>query len=219
MNIVIVYRDEGQNSYLPLIEMAFKSAKRIGYQTILITSNPNLQLADFNIIMPYEQEEFLMNWILAAQLAYINSGFFDVNSVLFSPDALIIKPLSDIFSKEFDVAFTDRDNKKYPINNGVIFLKPNNQPLLSNLWEQALLICKSYDLEIQKWFGDQLCLHDLLVKQIDKKLGVIVKLLPCETYNASPKILDYSFLTDVYIAHFKGKRKHLMKEYWSKINR
>ncbi len=217
MRIVITYQHRGDDEYLKLIDLAFSSAKRLGYETILVG---DIEAGDRRLCFPSSLEPHLMNWVLAAQLAYINSPVFDCNSVIFSPDALIAKPLDEIFDLDFDVAFTNRDNKRWPINNGVIFLKPEKRLQIAKLWEDARVTCKAYPIGIQDWYGDQQALHDVVLAKRPQLHGIKPALLPCDVYNASPRYgeeFDANLIESAYIVHLKGKRKHLMRDYWDLI--
>jgi hypothetical protein len=214
MRIVITYNHRGDDQYLSMIDLAFKSARRLGYTPVLVG---NTKHAD--IIFSEKEEDRLMNWVLAAQIAYIRHPMFDCNSVIFSPDALIVRPLQPIFDEVFDVGFTDRQNPRWPINNGVIFLKPQHKERIAAFWEDGLKICKAYPEDIQNWYGDQQCLKDLLVQERHIHHEVAVRMFPCSQYNASPddKEIDASMLNSAYIIHLKGKRKPMMQKYWEKI--
>jgi hypothetical protein len=96
MNIVITYLHKGKDEYIPLINHAFESAKKYGYRTIMVG---NVDCGDVFIPFGESEEPLLMNWILAAQLEYLKSEHFNENTVIFSPDALINKPLDEIFDK------------------------------------------------------------------------------------------------------------------------
>ena len=135
MRVVFTYRHQGSQEYLDLITIAQESAARFGYRSVLVGDNIPYELANDHIGSKTANDEpLLMNWILAAQLAFIESPLFDQPSVIFSPDALVIKPLEPIFEQDFDVAFTDRDNRRWPINNGVIFLHPARKDLIREFW-------------------------------------------------------------------------------------
>ncbi len=220
MKVVITYQHRGDDQYIELINAAFASAKRLGYETVFIGSDfVNIE-ADHLITFPAEVEPKLMNWILAAQLYYIDSYLFDCNSVIFSPDALFTRPVDEVFDLGFDMAFTIRDNDKWPINNGVIFLNPDMKILIAQWWELAIGLCKGYPTETQDWYGDQLSLYDLWLTGRHKQLGLNVCMLPCEVYNASPRNgqdLDTKLIKSAYIIHLKGPRKTMMQEYWDAI--
>lgn len=218
MNIVITYCHKGNDEYPVLIKDAFKSAERFGYNTVSVG---NYALGKQHIDLAYDREPLLMNWILAAQKSYIDSPLFNCNSVLFSPDAIINKPLEPVFSKSFDMAFTNRNHSKYPINNGVIFIKPGKNSGISGFWGDCLAICKNYSIDIQEWFGDQKSLWDAYQNEVYLKYGLDVSMLPCDKYNASPSahVFDGSMINDAFVIHLKGKRKHLMAQYMGAVCR
>ena len=89
LKVVITYADLGNSDYVPLIDMAFASARKFGYKTVLVTDAG-------------ATKETLMPWILAAQKKFIDSDDFDGNSVLFSPDCLINRPLEPVCDFDFD---------------------------------------------------------------------------------------------------------------------
>lgn len=214
MRVVITYLHRGDDTYLNLIDMAFASAKAQGYETVLVG---NIDAGDIKMNFPADREPLLMNWVLAAQHHYINSSLFDCDTVIFSPDALITQPLESIFALNFDMAFTNRDHKRWPINNGVIYLRPHRRQKIAAWWREAMQKCKEYDEETQNWFGDQQALHDLYVQGNHHRLGLQVALLPCSNFNASPasgEKLDTNLLKSAYIVHMKGKRKDMMQRYW-----
>lgn len=217
MRIVITYQHRGDDSYLPLIDMALASASRLGYETVMIG---NVDAGDIHLDFPADKEPYLMNWILAAQIAYVESPLFVENSVFFSPDALITRRLEPVFDMTFDLGFTDRANSRWPINNGVIFMKPQRRASIAKFFREALATCKKYSVETQKWFGDQQSLHDVYLSGAHRELELEVKMLPCRMYNAAPvldDVLDRDLMEDAYVVHMKGKRKGMMKTYWEAL--
>lgn len=211
---VITYRHEGNEEYPHLIEMAIESAARFGIETIVV-GNLCFDGAKF-LAFNGDAELHLMNWVLAAQRYYLNSIFFLQNSIFFSPDALFIHHPKIVFEKNFDVAFTVREHKLYPINNGVIFLKPAGREKIVQFWDRCLTRCKEYPLDIQGWYGDQKSLADELDNGAAKRIGLDVLTLPCSIYNAhtdQKSGLDHAFLARALIGHFKGKRKNRMENY------
>ncbi len=200
MKIVITYRHKGDQKYVDLIKMAFASAKQFGYTTVLVHAEDVPVEADIRIGCRHAAP--LMDWVLAAQEAFCHSDAFNEDSVLFSPDAIINRPLEEVFDKDFDIAVTVRNHPRYPINNGVIFLKPKNKSKLQMFFVDTRLRCERQTPEIRDWFGDQLSLHEELAFYNDTPYGLKCERLPCEMYNYTPP--------DAYITHFKGKRKDKM---------
>jgi hypothetical protein len=219
MRIVVTYRHHGDDQYLSLIEKALASAKRFDYETVLVG---NIEAGDLKLPVKEEADGHLMNWILAAQLAYIESPLFSCNTVIFSPDALILRPLASVFLNDFDVAVTTRSNRRWPINNGVIFLKHTRKHAIAQCWRRALEICRAYPEDIQKWYGDQQALHEMIVSGYPEDRSVKVMELPCAQYNASPDNdgpIDEIMMQTAYIIHLKGKRKPKMADYWKRLTK
>ncbi len=217
LNVVITYRNEGDDSYFPLINMAIQNIKGWGYNPIIVGN----KLFGEVELMDYHNDNPLMVWILEAQLEYLRSPDFDCNSIFFSPDALIIKPIHDKFTG-FDLAVTLRkQHDEYALNNGVIFISPKNKEGLIKLWERAVFICKCYREELQEWGGDQKALHDVLKETNWKPEYLEVVRFDCADYNAAMSkydpILDNNIMAQAHIIHFKGSRKTKMKETWNKI--
>jgi hypothetical protein len=207
---VIVYRHQGKEEYLDLIQIAFASAKSHGMRTSLVTDYPD---CDADHVIPFTSGIALMEWVLAAQLEYIRSDLFAGNAVLFSPDAVFMKPVEEVFDG-FDVAVTTRISGGMPINNGVIFLNPERKGDLIRLWEMFLFSLRQMPQTLRNWYGDQVSMQHVLFEHNDAPLGLRVKRLPCRIYNATPQWFhEEDALDDAYIVHFKGARKAAMKAF------
>lgn len=223
MKIVITYFDYGKQEYIELLKMAFASAKLHGCDTVLVTSSDISVGQDATIRAPHAGEDVLMPSILEAQKAYIDSALFDSNSVLFSPDALVARPLGPIFDKPFDLGVTQGTTMDYPINNGVIYIRPENKEQLSKLWADMVSRCKSYSGRFLKWYGDQKAMQEVISEAGDSPYGLKVKRLLARPYNAcfshQRSWCAYDDLTwhTAYVLHFKGARKERMAEFWEKI--
>lgn len=222
MKVVITYFDYGKD-YLELLKMAFASAKLFGCETILVTSTDIGAGQDVTLKVPHAGEDVLMPSILEAQKAYIDSALFDSNSVLFSPDALVARSLGPVFDKPFDLGVTQGTTMDYPINNGVIYIRPETKEKLSQLWADMITRCKSYSKRFQHWYGDQRAMEEIITEAHDKPYGLDVKRLLARPYNAcfshNRPWCDYDDLTfhTAYVMHFKGGRKEKMAAFWQKI--
>lgn len=221
MKVVITYFDYGKD-YLELLKMAFASAKLHGCETILVTSSDIGVGQDATIKVPHAGEDVLMPSILEAQKAYIDSALFDSNSILFSPDALVARSLGPVFDKSFDLGVTQGTTMDYPINNGVIYIRPETKEQLSKLWSDMIARCKTYLPKFQKWYGDQKAMQEIIKEAGDRPYGLNVKRLLSRPYNACfshhRNWCAYDDLTwhTAYVLHFKGERKARMAEFWEK---
>ena len=218
MKIVITYKHTGNDDYLDLIKKSFYSAKSRGYTTVLVTTGEISVQADE--VIQIEDERYLMNWILKAQEAFINSSVFTENSVFFSPDALILQDLHKVFEGSFDLGVTERFNfPEYPINNGVIFLKVEAKEKLKSMWAEMRVRCYHYPVQIQEWYGDQKALSDILVIYDDAPFGVKTQRFLCETHNMSPSYKgslesEIEKIANAFIIHFKGARKGMLESFY-----
>lgn len=123
-------------------------------------------------------------------------------------DVLVLKDLSFIFDKDFDVALTRRYNSILdqegndltvimPYNAGVMFSKN------SAFWKDAARTLQRMPESAHKWYGDQLSIRLSAEKNVWNVLE-----LACDEYNYTPN--SASERKDVYVMHFKGKRKDWM---------
>lgn len=212
--------DFGEFDYIDLIKQAFDSAKRFGYETVFITTENLKDKIECDHQLIVDNQPFLMNWILSAQKAFIDSSLFDCDSVIFSPDAIIRKELIPVFEQEFDIAVTVRKTNDSPINNGVIFLKPKHKENLSKLWYEFIWRCDQYSINKKMWYGDQLSMVETFKHYGKNPFSLKVLQLPCEIYNASIltngldiKESDQLMIDKAFILHFKGARKEVMKDF------
>lgn len=217
-NIVITYRNEGDNSYIPLIDVAIQNIKGWGYNPIII-GDTKFDTAEY---IKFIDGSPLMIWILKAQLEYLRSPDFNCDSIFFSPDALIIKPIHDKFTG-FDLAVTLKEQQKgiFALNNGVVFISPKNKTLLVSLWKHAIKICNDYRDELKEWGGDQKALQDVLEQCNYEPEYLDVKRFDCADYNAAVSkhdpIVDNNIIAQAHIIHFRGPRKSKMIPMWERL--
>lgn len=222
--VVITYFHYGRDEFLDLIRMAFASAKLFDCETVLVTSSEIGLGQDHTLKVAHPGENVLMPAILDAQKAYIDSPLFDSNSVLFSPDALVARHLRLAFEGDFDMGVTNGSCLGYPINNGVVYIRPETKNRLTHLWNDFIIQCKSYKPELQKWYGDQKAMQDVMVRSNDTPYGLNVKRLISIKYNAafSKKgwiASDQLAYVNAFVWHFKGNRKDRMAEFWERLQR
>lgn len=222
MKVVITYFELGKD-YIELLKIAFASAKKFGCETVLVTSSKISAGQDETIFVEHPGENVLMPAILEAQKAYIDSALFDSNSVLFSPDAIVARPLGQVFNKKFDLGVTQGTTMDYPINNGVIYIKPETKDKLSLLWRDFIIKCKSYPERYQAWYGDQKAMQEVISEAKDSPYGLKIERLLSRFYNASFSqkrewtASDDLMLHSAYVIHFKGDRKKGMVDFWNKL--
>lgn len=160
-----------------------------------------------------------------AQLRYVQENSFASPIVFLDSDILINDSLLPIFKNEFDVAVTWRANEIMPINGGFLILNNTRPEITKRFFKRYITIYQEKYADKAAWFGDQLALRDcvglnvlkLAGQEIVDIEGCRILLLPCDTYNFSPKNRYQeicSNLSDKAVLHFKGERKRLMLPFW-----
>jgi hypothetical protein len=112
-----------------------------------------------------------------------------------------------------------------PINGGFIILNNVRPDASKGFLNRFVSIYRSKYAGQASWYGDQLALRDCVGLRADEmsahdiveRDGCRILLLPCSTYNFSPRNLYRAIcspLTDKVVLHFKGQRKRLMAPFW-----
>jgi hypothetical protein len=179
---------------------------------------------------------------LEAQVSALASAWVDHfdRLTLLDTDTILLKPIQPLG----DIAFTWRDSigldddgekvegiaSRMPYNYGVIVAQPNLKSFEALIWIRER-IRVMHDTH-QKWYGNQLAVVELAGPRPDSgssvdrrqipwrltKLGKEISIgkLPCETHNFTPQTPDDD-LTGKYLAHFKGKKRDLMRVYANRL--
>ena len=150
-------------------------------------------------------------------------------TIFLDSDILINSCFDELMATEFDIAFTYRNWKKWPINLGIVYVKNNKNKKPYNFfkdWYNQFLDLKD---EQKVWGGDQDLIHEKF-KDLDFSLDnhfeskfedYKIKFLNCSEYNYSSEMnrpmLDSPSNTKVL--HFKGARKKYMKKFWEQMNK
>jgi len=213
-----------------LIRMMFKSVRCScpGSTTTLLTNTWNagrLRSLNLRLIVEDVNANDLMLERAVAQQRYLLASDMKAPMVLLDSDILLNGSLSEVFQRPFDVALTWRPNHEMPINGGLILLN-NVRPYVTRaFFARYVSIYKNKYAQQAKWFGDQLSLRDCVganIAHMNEQIittqdGCRVLLLPCDTYNFSPRNhyrAICSNLPDKVVLHFKGQRKRLMAPFW-----
>jgi hypothetical protein len=213
-----------------LIRMMFKSVECScsGSTATLLTNVRKMGLRwplNCRVVIGEVDAENLMLERAVAQQRYLLASDMRTPMVLLDSDILINGSLSDVFRRPFDVALTWRPNHEMPINGGLILLNNVRPDVTKGFFARYVSIYKRNYAQQAKWFGDQLALRDCVGPGIDgasehvitTQDGCRVLLLPCDTYNFSPRNHYRAIctnLTDKVVLHFKGQRKRLMAPFW-----
>ncbi len=152
--------------------------------------------------------------------------------VYLDTDICVNRSFSDLDFTPFDIALTyrsDPDLPEMPVNEGVILA--SSSAAASRFFGLCLgihdLVCAAapvrerYAFDIGTWWGPQLSIAAFCDWQVPPKRaeiddirGLRCRFLPCEQYNFTPSEMPIrAHLTDKWIVHFKGPRKHWMAHY------
>lgn len=141
----------------------------------------------------------------------------DQPMVILDTDIIVQSDLLPVFERPFDVALTRRDGilmwggrniaAMMPYNTGVMFSK------CPEFWRTAHEMCKAAPEEMQRWWGDQLCVYNTALTGRFEVLE-----LPCDKFNYSPATEDED-VSDAHVVHYKGAgpRKQWMRNRGSRL--
>ena len=219
-----------ENDYVTLLDILFRSSSlqdataQGAVLTDLATDMTALENGVTVIRRPVDPDRVMLSR-MQSQIEYLERRAADHDVAFVDSDMIINASLGAVFSQDFDLALTYRDEPEMPINGGVIFVKGGRAPAAASFLRQ---VCDCYASKFAgqaHWWGDQRALIDVLgherfakrTADVFSVAGVKVRLLPCEQYNFSPENKFRAIaapLSDKVILHFKGERKRLMPLYW-----
>ncbi|MDF0643251.1 MAG: hypothetical protein P0111_04425 [Nitrospira sp.] len=220
----------GFEEQVHLIRMMFNSVRYScpgAIRTLLTniqTSDVRLPLNCRRVTGPVNAKDLMLERAIA-QERYLLASDMSTPMVLLDSDILLNGSLAAVFRRPFDVALTWRPNQEMPINGGLILLNNVRPDVTRTFFTRYVAIYKSKYAQQATWFGDQLALRDcvgLSIENMGEQIiidhdGCRVLLLPCDTYNFSPRNHYRAICTslpDKVVLHFKGQRKRLMAPFW-----
>lgn len=123
-------------------------------------------------------------------------------------DVIVKKDLRSVFNEDFDVALTKRYGAIYDSDgNDVAKIMPYNTGVMFSrnkiFWKNAYKLLLTMPESAHKWWGDQLS-----VKLCAESNKFNLLELNCDEYNYTPT--SESDKKDVFVLHYKGKRKDWM---------
>ena len=216
--------------YLSAIDMMLRSARVFSPgmdATVLTDVHTDLAGMSFPVkhVASHMNPQRLMLERAIAQRNYILASNFSAPIVLLDSDILINGSLMPVFRQAFDVALTWRPDRRMPINGGFLILNNQRPERAKQFFSRFVSMYLERYADKADWFGDQLAFRDCVglshEQMVDREIvdidGCRVLLLPCSTYNFSPKNQYRSIcahLSGKVVLHFKGQRKRLMSPYW-----
>jgi len=166
-----------------------------------------------------------------AVLAYLRSGAFCGDTAFLDSDAFVNRPLAEVFSLGFDLAFTYRQfSNMMPVNEGAFFASARRPDAVEAFMRMRLATydriaadpaVKAYYGDVRRWRGGQLSLNAVCagfapfspyrVSQVD---GLALRFLPCDTWNFAlgdgEALSSSAHLGERYVMHYKGPRKYAL---------
>ena len=167
-----------------------------------------------------------------ALLAYARSAAFAHDTVFLDSDAMVNRPLQEVFDLGFDVGLTYRDAPYLmPVNEGVMFLGARRPETVRRFLERRLAtydamiedsFVTGYYGDVKRWRGGQLSLNAVSYDhmphspyRVYESDGCRIRMLPCDTFNFSSgegeAASSLEHLDDRYVVHFKGNRKYAFR--------
>lgn len=219
------------NQYLNMIDLMFRSA-RIFHpacdQTVISNRQTNLSIpkSEFKVFYTEARPTSMMLDRTKAQTDFLESYGFDKPVAFIDSDILLNGNLGSLFqSRDFDIALTFRESKDMPINGGLILVNNQRPDRAKKFFRDFYKTYVDKFSAEESWYGDQLAIIELIGKEnfynrkddLIEANGLKILLLPCETYNFSPRASNNAVadgLPGKFVIHFKGQRKFLMQIFW-----
>lgn len=216
-----------------MLDMMFASAERthgrsVVKKTILTNASTDLSLLRTTAtrVEHEARPRTLMRDRAAAQSRYFDAYSFEDPVVLLDSDILLVRSLSSLFQRDFDIAVTWRSRDEMPINNGLILVNNRRPDVARAFFRRYVQIFDERYLSDADWYGDQMALQDAVGCRreafedhaVIESSGCKVLLLPCSHYNFSPgkSLLKLAWpAKGRAVFHFKGRRKPQMVEFWN----
>jgi hypothetical protein len=151
-------------------------------------------------VLRVDIDERPMTWrLLAHQYAHA----LDDEILFTEPDVRFRENILHCFQKEFDVAFTDREEETIYGGEKTTEVAPYTQGSTfsrsAEFWADCVEYCKTLPHKKQLWFGDMLAVAHV-VKSDKYNVGIF----PASKLNHIPKSKED---TNHPVVHYKGKRK------------
>jgi len=167
-----------------------------------------------------------------AVLAYLRSDAFCGDTAFLDSDAFVNRPLADVFSLGFDLAFTYRQfSNLMPVNEGAFFASARRPEAVEAFMRMRLAtydriaedpVVRAYYGDVRRWRGGQLSLNAVCADfrpfspfRVSRVDGLDLRFLPCDTFNFAlgdgESLSSSAHLAERYVMHYKGPRKYALR--------
>lgn len=214
------HRKLGPFDWIGALGMQRESARRTaGVEAIAITD------VDTDLPGPslkYEtRHRRLMLWILEVSLRYIESGDFDRDTVMISPDILVLGDPRRWLG-DYDLGVTIRTAERYaerPLINSVQFWRPHAKEKLAAFYRSALAVAEALPDAAIRWGADTIPLVQLLsplALGVQDRAGIRVKMFEYNDVVVGPKIPPETARQLRRLVDFKNQAKLGMRDYYGR---
>lgn len=224
--------------YLATLRLAFESAalRAPAARRILLTDETTELPADLPVddVLRFPLDPVrTMYERMRLQRCYLEERGAARCSVLMDADVLVNCDPAGIFTEDFDIGLTWREDwGNAPFNGGMIYVAAGAAGV--RFFDAALAcyeriaddpgIAPLFPSDLRNWWGDQFALaavvgHHAFLNGARKGLavdGIKVRFFPCAEYNSTldpGATYGIEAIKAMRFLHFKGKRKRLMQEF------
>lgn len=172
--------------WVAALRMLDRSAQARAKTGIIVLTDHATDVGDLPAFRYATTATRLQQWLIEIRLAYLRSDAFDQDTVLVSPDTLIMGPLDKVFLPEADLAILMRPGPKHKgqwkqILNSVQWWRYTAKDLLIAFYEEAWRIGQTLDEDLQVWGGDTEALRLVLAPirpGLVVRAGMRVQMMP-----------------------------------------
>lgn len=201
--MILTFLHVGNEAALPTLMVDSVRRTMPGATVVQLTDQVTSAVPGVDEIIRKDYDGKLMTFRMR-HLAGLEDEFITLDT-----DVIVRRDLRPLFDASFDVALTMRETpvtsingvdlaKEMPYNTGLMF---SRNP---RFWQEAYAVLMRLDPDTHRWWGDQLS-----VKVVAESGRYMVKELPCDEYNYTPRNrLDMP--ETACMIHYKGERKQWM---------
>lgn len=216
----------GPFDWLAALRMLAGSVARSNRCETVALTDEAADLAGFPAFRHAPRETRLMLWILEASAQYLASDDFDRDTVMVSPDNLVLGDLRPHFKGELALLVRTREKyKNRPILNAVQWWPVAAKPVLAGFYAEALAVARELPENVLRWGADSESIRRLIAPiapGIHRRAGLDVSMVEAVTVLHSISDRTAAELAagrrpaypPVPVIDFKGERKRHMAAFY-----
>lgn len=210
----------GEFDWIGAISMLRSSVTRYSETETVSITDTDTELDAPSLRYPTKHRR-LMLWILEVCLRYIESEDFDRDTVMISPDILVLADVKRWFG-DFDFGVLVRPGPRFverPLLNSVQFWPLHGKKKLAVLYRRALEVATTLSEEEIAWGADTtpfvMLLSPLDVGVVDR-VGMKIGMIRSDHVLTSPNISPRKAAASNKLVDFKYLKKHGMRDYYER---